>query len=74
MDDATAERARRAKEGTPYLNTDEAAHFLKTSRRYLQKLRALGKGPVWRTHSRTIHYHIDDLVAWSEQRSKGRTS
>ncbi len=73
MDDAI-DRAERAKRGSPYLTTDQAAHFLGLSRRFLQKLRAKGEGPVHRHHSTMIQYHIDDLQAWSAARSQGAES
>jgi hypothetical protein len=71
MEDDFTDRAAIAKRGSPYLNTDQAAHFLSVSRRLLQKLRTDGGGPKWRRHSRIVQYHVDDLVAWSEARSKG---
>lgn len=65
MDDA-ADRAERAKRGSPYLNTAQTAHFLGVSVYHLVKLRRLGKGPKFRRHSRFVQYHIDDIQAWSE--------
>ncbi|WP_157220452.1 helix-turn-helix domain-containing protein [Flavisphingomonas formosensis] len=59
-------RANRAKRGSPYLNTDQAAAYLKISGRLLRRLRRAGKGPASRHHSRFIQYHIDDLDAWSK--------
>ena len=68
MDDAI-ERAERARRGSPFLNTGQAAHYLGISERSLQRLRASGSGPVARRHARVVQYHIDDLLAWSEARS-----
>jgi hypothetical protein len=68
MDD-DIQRAERAKHGSPYLNTDQAAHYLGVSKRFLQKLRTAGEGPVLRRHSRIVQYHIDDLDAWSRSRA-----
>lgn len=66
-------RANRAKRGSPYLNSEQAAAYLKFSSRLLKQLRRDGKGPVFRLHSRFIQYHIDDLDAWSKaQALKGR--
>lgn len=62
-------RAHRAKRGSPFLNTDQAAAYLKLSSRLLKKLRRDGKGPVFRRHSRFVQYHIDDLDSWSRERS-----
>lgn len=62
-------RASRAKRGSPFLNTDQAAAYLKMSSRLLKRLRRDGKGPVFRRHSRYVQYHIDDLEAWSDEHS-----
>jgi hypothetical protein len=64
MDDEIA-RAERARQGGPYLNTAQAAHFLGVSVRSLQHLRGRGEGPAPRRHARMVQYHIDDLQAWS---------
>jgi Helix-turn-helix domain len=64
-DDIT--RANRAKRGSPFLNTDQAAAYLKLSARLLKRLRRDGKGPVFRRHSRFVQYHIDDLDTWSDE-------
>lgn len=66
-DDIT--RANRARRGSPFLNTDQAAAYLKLSVRQLKRLRRAGKGPVFRRHSRYVQYHIDDLDAWSSENS-----
>lgn len=66
-DDIT--RANRAKRGSPFLNTDQAAAYLKLSTRQLKRLRRAGEGPVFRRHSRYVQYHIDDLDAWSSEHS-----
>lgn len=66
--DDAIERANRAKRGSPFLNTDQAAAYLKISSRLLKRLRKRGEGPEFRPHSRFIEYHIDDLDAWSAAR------
>lgn len=66
-DDIT--RANRARRGSPFLNTEQAAAYLKISARLLKRLRRAGKGPVFRRHSRYVHYHIDDLDAWSRDQA-----
>ena len=58
-------RANRAKRGSPFLNTDQAAAYLKMSSRLLKRLRVRGEGPQFRRHSRFVQYHITDLDAWS---------
>ena len=62
-------RANRAKRGSPFLNTDQAAAYLKMSSRLLKRLRVKGIGPTFRRHSRFVQYHIDDLNAWSRDHS-----
>jgi predicted DNA-binding transcriptional regulator AlpA len=68
MDD-DIQRAERAKRGSPYLNTAQAAHYLGVSVRSMQRMRAKGEGPTPRRHARMVQYHIDDLQAWSQARS-----
>jgi len=70
MDD-TADRARSAKHGSPYLTTAQAAFYLGISVRTMQRLRARGQGPTPRRHMRMVQYHIDDLDAWSRARADG---
>lgn len=64
MDDEIA-RAARAKKGSPFLSTEQAAFYLGLSARKLQQMRARGSGPGFRRHSRYVRYHIDDLDSWS---------
>lgn len=65
MDDDIA-RAARAKKGSPFLSTEQAAFYLGLSARKLQAMRGAGDGPRFRRHSRYVRYHIDDLDAWSK--------
>ena len=58
-------RAARAKKGSPFLSTEQAAFYLGLSARKLQQMRAGSTGPVFRRHSRYVRYHIDDLDRWS---------
>ncbi|MCW1985994.1 hypothetical protein ABIC78_002603 [Novosphingobium sp. 1529] len=62
-------RAARAKRGSPFLNTEQAAAYLKISALLLRRLRRNGTGPVFRRHCRYVQYHIDDLDAWSRAQS-----
>lgn len=64
MDDDIA-RATRARKGSPFLSTEQAAFYLGLSPRKLQAMRADASGPVFRRHSRYVRYHIDDLDSWS---------
>lgn len=64
MDDENV-RAARARKGSPFLSTDQAAFYLGLSARKLQQMRKEGTGPLFRRHSRYVRYHIDDLDDWS---------
>lgn len=65
MDDDEILRAARAKKGSPFLNTEQAAFYLGLSARRLQTMRSIGEGPRFRRHCRYVRYHIDDLDSWS---------
>lgn len=69
MTDDQIDRATRARRGSPFLNTEQAAAYLGFSARLMKRLRVSGEGPVFRRHSRYVQYHIDDLDAWSRDRS-----
>jgi excisionase family DNA binding protein len=73
MDDEIV-RAKKAKKGSPFLNTDQAAHYVNLTRRTLEKMRTIGGGPRFRKHGRYVRYHIDDLDAWSTEHLKASTS
>lgn len=66
MEDDVA-RASRAKRGSPFLNTEQAAFYLGVSPRKLQEMRSAGEGPPYRRHARYVRYHIDDLEVWSKE-------
>jgi hypothetical protein len=70
MDDENA-RAAKAREGSPFLNTKQAAHYLNLSPRTLATMRCDGRGPLCRKHGATWRYHIDDLEAWSRMTPEG---
>jgi excisionase family DNA binding protein len=57
-----------------FLNTPEAATYLRLSRRTLEKMRSQGDGPHYRKHGRYVRYHIDDLDKWSTSRTQSSTS
>lgn len=67
-------RATKAKSGSPFLNTAQAAHYIGLSRRTLEKMRLTGNGPRFRKHGRYVRYHIDDLDAWSLGERRNSTS
>jgi len=73
MDDEII-RAANAKKGSPFLNTDQAAHYVGLSRRTLEKMRTAGGGPRFRKHGRYVRYHIADLDDWSMGSGKASTS
>lgn len=64
-----ADRAARAKKGSPFLTTAQAAHYVGLSPRTLERMRGTGRGPRFRKHGRYVRYHIADLDAWSEARA-----
>jgi hypothetical protein len=70
-EDDAINRAARARKGSPFLNTAQAAHYIGLAERTLETMRGHGQGPAFRRHGRFIRYHIDDLDAWS-QRSDAR--
>jgi hypothetical protein len=69
MDSDDILRATSAKRGSPFLNTEQAAVYLGISSRLLKGMRVQGDGPIFRRHCRYVQYHIDDLDAWSRERS-----
>jgi hypothetical protein len=71
MDEEIA-RAARAKKGSPFLNTEQAAFYLGLSARKMQAMRGACTGPPFRRHSRYVRYHIDDLDVWSRASGSGR--
>lgn len=69
MDDEN-ERAARAKKGSPFLNTAQAAFYIGLSQRTLEKMRTQRLGPKFRKHGRYVRYHIDELDEWSKGRQE----
>lgn len=49
---------------SPWLTTEEAAHYLKTTPAAMHQLRYLGTGPQCHRAGRRVRYHVDDLDAW----------
>ena len=52
--DSGATRAARAKKGSPFLNTAQAAFYVGLSQRTLEKMRLTGGGPRFRKHGRYV--------------------
>ena len=73
-EDDAIRRAARARKGSPFLNTAQAAHYIGLADRTLETMRTEGTGPRFRRHGRFVRYHIDDLDAWSEGSLARRTS
>jgi len=63
-------RAADAKKGSPFLTTEQAARYVGLTRPTLEKMRQHGAGPRYRKHGRYVRYHVDDLIAWSDARSR----
>jgi excisionase family DNA binding protein len=61
-------------EAYKFLTTDQAADYLRLSRRTLERMRVVGGGPVYRKHGRHVLYHVDDLEAWSRARALRSTA
>ena len=58
----------------PFLNTVEAAAWLRLTKNTLEKMRVNGRGPAYRKHGRYVRYHIEDLVEWSHASKRRSTS
>ncbi|MGY3534564.1 MULTISPECIES: helix-turn-helix domain-containing protein [Bradyrhizobium] len=58
----------------PFLNTTEAAAWLRLTKNTLEKMRVQGRGPVYRKHGRYVRYHIEDLVEFSQASKRRSTS
>jgi hypothetical protein len=60
--------------GKPFLNTAEAAAWLRFTKDTLEKMRVQGRGPTYRKHRRCVRYHIEDVVEWSHASKRRSTS
>jgi hypothetical protein len=58
----------------PFLNTKEAAAWLRLTKNTLEKMRVQGTGPIYRKHGRYVRYHIEDLVDYSNSTRRKSTS
>ncbi|XIA62016.1 helix-turn-helix domain-containing protein [Bradyrhizobium sp. TZ2] len=58
----------------PFLNTKEAAAWLRLTKNTLEKMRVNGTGPIYRKHGRYVRYHIEDLVDYSNATKRRSTS
>ena len=62
------------KESPVYVNAQEAAEFLRLSRKTLDRYRVSGEGPVFHKFGRRVRYARSDLEAWAEARRRASTS
>jgi excisionase family DNA binding protein len=44
-----------------FFTVDEAAHYLRLSKRTLDNMRWMGTGPTFRKHGGRVCYHFDEL-------------
>ena len=61
----------RSKHESPFLNTQEAADYLRLDPRTLDNMRWRNNGPRYRKHGGKVFYHIDDINHWSSTRDCG---
>ncbi|MDH2380726.1 MULTISPECIES: helix-turn-helix domain-containing protein [Bradyrhizobium] len=59
---------------SPFLNTTEAAAWLRLTKNTLEKMRVQGTGPNYRKHGRYVRYDIEDLVDYSKASKRKSTS
>lgn len=59
---------------SPFLNTKEAAAWLRLTKNTLEKMRVNGTGPTYRKHGRYVRYDIEDLVDYSKANKRKSTS
>ena len=57
-----------------FMDTVEAAGFLKISPRTLEKQRVTGGGPRFRKFGSRVLYALSDLKAWADERCFANTS
>jgi hypothetical protein len=60
-------------ESSPFLDTSEAAAFLRLKRRSLEAWRLTGSGPRFFRIGRRRYYKRDDLLAWAERQAATST-
>lgn len=65
------DRANRARKGSPFLTTAQAAFYVGLACPTLEKMRRQARGPRFRKHGRYVRYHIADLDAWSVAHGQG---
>ena len=58
----------------PFLNTNEAADYCRSSVSTFEKLRLTGGGPVYSKIGRRVVYRVEDLDAWLDTHRRRSTS
>ena len=57
----------------PFMTAREAGELLGLSHQTLNRYRSTGRGPAWYKFSgNAVRYRRSDLIAWAEQRQRGR--
>jgi hypothetical protein len=57
-----------------YLTTEDAAIWVRLSKRYLELLRLRGDGPRYIRFGRAVRYAVEDLDAWAAANKRSSTS
>lgn len=57
-----------------FLSNVQAASYLNLSPRTLEKLRVVGRGPLYRKLGRRVTYAISDLNDWADARACASTT
>ena len=59
---------------SPLLTPDEAAAWLRSSERTLERWRSEGTGPLFVRLGRRVAYRLNDLETWVAQQAQQRTA
>ena len=59
---------------TPFMNTREAAEYLRISHRTLEKKRADGTGPQYKKLGRRVVYEREEVAEWATAQTRRSTS
>ncbi len=57
-----------------FVRTPELAKLTSTSKRYWEKLRLAGGGPVYIRFGGIVAYDLNDVLAWLEERKRTSTT
>jgi hypothetical protein len=70
MSGAASTGRERTPVASPFLDTEEAAAYLRVEVRTMVNWRWRGGGPAYRKHGVLVVYHVDDLEAWSRGKTQ----